>query len=128
MTKQSWKIVFEGKLLDGHKPEIVKKKLASLLKMDPAKIERLFQAGEVTLKPAIDYGSALKFQAVFQRTGGKCRVIQIEEAPPQIEKSEKATPEPEDKTKTRTPSLAADRVLAAFRVRSNPWRSLGPIK
>ncbi len=51
----TWKIIFEGNLFDGQKPEIVKERLASLFNSDPAKVERLFQGSKVIIKSGIDY-------------------------------------------------------------------------
>ncbi|MDY7038783.1 MAG: M48 family metalloprotease, partial [Thermodesulfobacteriota bacterium] len=119
MNKEIWKVIFEGKLFEGHKPDIVKKRLASLINIDPVKIERLFQEGQVILKSGIDYQSALKFQAAFQRTGARCRVIQIEEASLEPEKSIETTSPGKESFKRDTPStyphLSTDKVLGAFR-------------
>jgi hypothetical protein len=108
MKEGVWKIVFEGNLFDGQRPEIVKKRLTSLFNTDLAKVERLFQEGQVIIKSGIDYRTALRFQAAFQKTGAKCRIIQIEKAPSKAEKR--------DKTETDIPptSLSTDKVLGAF--------------
>jgi len=111
-----WKIIFEGNLFDGQKQEIVKKRLASLFNTDLAKVERLFQGGKVTIKSGIDYRTALKFQDLIQKTGAKCRVIQIEKAPSKAEASAKRTPPSQEKTKTdiSSTSLSTDNLLDAF--------------
>jgi hypothetical protein len=125
MSKDVWKIIFEGALFDGQKPEIVKERLASLFKADLAKIEPLFQGDQVTIKSGIDYQTALKFQTAFQKTGAKCRVIQMEEALPEDEKDEKiekpASPGPV-KTKKELPStsLLADEVLSSLQDAIDP--------
>ena len=54
MKKDVWKITFEGHLFDGQKPEIVKKRLASLFKADLTKVEQMFRGGKVILKSGID--------------------------------------------------------------------------
>ena len=119
MAKDAWKIIFEGALFDGQKPDIVKERLASLFKADLTKIEPLFQGDQVTIKSGIDYQTALKFQTAFQKTGAKCRVIQMEEALAEDEKVEKkektASPGP-IKTKKDMPStsLSTDEVLSSF--------------
>ena len=124
MNREIWKIIFEGKLFEGHKPDIVKKRLASLIKMDLVKIERLFQGGQVILKSGIDYQGALKFQAAFQRTGAKCRIIRIEEVPLEAEKSIETTSPRQDSfkrdTSSTSPYLSTDNVLGAFKGNIDP--------
>jgi len=97
-----WRIIFEGNLFEGQK-----KPLAGLFNMDQPTIENLFKGDAVILKSDLDYASALKYQAAFQRTGAKCRIMSIEKPPhpanqtgqfisPAVEKSrtEKATSSP----------------------------------
>ena len=57
MKKDSWKITFEGQLFDGQKPEIVKKRLATLFKADLAKVEQMFRGSQVILKLCLDVRS-----------------------------------------------------------------------
>ena len=133
MKMGAWKIIFEGNLFDGQKAEIVKKRLASLFNSDLAKIERLFQGSKVIIKSGIDYRTALKFQDLFQKTGAKCRVIQIEKiekAPPKAEKSERTTPPRQERTKTDTPSasLSTEKVLGAFQGDIDPIELSLPYK
>jgi hypothetical protein len=119
MPKDAWKIVFEGALFDGQKQEIVKERLASLFKADLTKIEPLFHGDQVTIKSGIDYQTALKFQTAFQKTGAKCRVIQMEELLSDDEKNEI-----KEKTASLTPakarkklpstSLSTDEVLSSL--------------
>ncbi len=129
----AWKIIFEGNLFDGQKPEIVKERLASLFNSDLARVERLFQGSKVVIKSGIDYRTALKFQALFQKTGAKCRVIQIEKvekAPPKAEKSERTTPPRRERTKTDIPSasLSTEKVLGAFQGVIDPIELPRPYK
>jgi len=116
MAKDAWKIIFEGVLFDGQKPEIVKERLASLFQADLTKIERLFQGDQVIIKSGIDYQTALKFQAAFQKTGAKCRVIQMEEALPEHEKDVPST------------SLSTDEVLSSFQDDIDPIEVSLPYK
>ncbi len=122
MEKKVWKIVFEGKLFDGQKLEIVKKRLASLFNMDLAKVERLFQRGQVIIKSGIDYRTALRFQAAFQKTGAKCRIIQIEKTPSKAEEKGKT------KADISSTSLSTDKVLAAFERDIDPIEVSGSYK
>jgi hypothetical protein len=119
MAKDAWKITFEGALFDGHKPEIVKERLASLFQADLAKIEPLFHGDQVTIKSGIDYRTALKFQTAFQRTGAKCRVIQMEEILAEDEEDEKkektVSPGPvETKKDVPLTSLSTEEILSSF--------------
>ena len=59
--KDQYKLVFEGRILEGHKLDDVKKRLSRLLKSDDKKIEQLLAQAPLTIKSKIDYPTASKF-------------------------------------------------------------------
>ena len=78
--KGQYKIVFEGRILEGQNLAEVKKRLAGLLKSDIKKIDRLFIGAPVILKKNIDYPTASKFKETLRTTGVVCEIKRIDNA------------------------------------------------
>lgn len=62
-------IIFRGDILPGHQLFEVKDKLARLFKVDPTRINALFQGAAVPLKRNLDQATAQKYQAVLKQAG-----------------------------------------------------------
>jgi uncharacterized Tic20 family protein len=73
-----YKLVFDGRILEGQNLEDVKKRLAGLLKSDIKKIDRIFAGGPVTLKKNIDYPTASKFKEALRAAGVVCEIERID--------------------------------------------------
>jgi hypothetical protein len=71
---EKFKLVFHGMVAEGADISEVKDNLRLLMKTDAATVERMFNTSPVTIKNSLDYVTALKFQAVFEKTGARCAV------------------------------------------------------
>lgn len=70
-------IVFTGRTAPGHDPDAVRAGLQSLFRLDDARAQRLFRAGRVVVKRAVDLDTAERFRAAFLETGA---LVEIEPA------------------------------------------------
>lgn len=83
MANKKFKLVYFGEIAEGHEITSVKKNIGQLFKIDEAKVEQFFTAESVTIKKDMDYESAIKFKAVFEKTGGKCTIVPMDYVPPE---------------------------------------------
>ena len=60
--KGQYILIFDGKLLEGHNLDEVKKRLGRLLKSDSNKIDQLLAEAPLTIKSNLDYPSASKYK------------------------------------------------------------------
>jgi capsular exopolysaccharide synthesis family protein len=74
MTPQRYRVVLEGRVLDGFQAGEVKRNLANLFKVSEDEIERFFWGRRLGVKKAVDYQTAVKYLEVFERTGVRCWV------------------------------------------------------
>ena len=70
-------IVFTGRTAPGHDPDAVRASLQLLFRLDDARAQRLFRAGRVVVKRAVDLATAERFRAAFLETGA---LVEIEPA------------------------------------------------
>ena len=75
MATEFYNLIFRGEILEGHAVGAVQKKLAGLLKMNPAQVAKLFEGKSVTLKRGVDRATAAKYQTAFKSVGAKLRVV-----------------------------------------------------
>ena len=73
-----YKLVFDGRILEGHNLDDVKKRLARLLKSDDKKIEQLLAQAPLTIKSKIDYPTASKFKEALSVAGVSGQIERIE--------------------------------------------------
>ena len=78
MTDPSFHLVFRGEVLEGQDPAAVAERLATLLKMDPARAGALFSGKPVVLKRAVPKAVAAKYQAAFKKAGARLRAMPAE--------------------------------------------------
>jgi hypothetical protein len=69
-----YKVIFNGKTVDGCQCKDVKRHLGALLKTDQDKIDRLFSGRWVVIKRDVDYQTALKYLNVFKQAGAICEL------------------------------------------------------
>lgn len=81
MANKKFKLVYFGEIAEGNEITSVKKNIGQLLKVDEAKVERFFTAESVTIKKDIDYETAFKYKAIFEKTGGKCTIVPMDDIP-----------------------------------------------
>ncbi len=78
MEDKRYKITFDGTLVGGMTNKGVKKNLASLYNTNAKKIERIFFADSPTvIKKSVDYKTAIKIKAAFNRAGAICEIQEI---------------------------------------------------
>ena len=70
----SYMIVFDGKIQDGHDPEEVKNRLAQLLRIEPAKTTSLFSGVHLILWRNLDLQAATALKIAVEKTGADCRI------------------------------------------------------
>ena len=97
-----YQLVFNGTISDGHKLDQVKRNLASLFKINEAKVDQMFDRLPIVVKKNVDYDSAMKYQHALRKAGAIC---QLEETTGFIDLpvKEKAAPPP----MTYTPDMSA---------------------
>ena len=83
MSEPIYNLVFRGEVLEGQHQAVVAKRLAALLKMDPAKAGALFTGKPVVLKRNAPKAVAAKYQAAFKKAGARLRVMPADGAAPQ---------------------------------------------
>ncbi len=71
---ERYRLIFRGELLDGQHRAVVKRRLAELLKLQDAQVDRLFGGKPVILKRDVDRETAARYQALFKKAGGRLRV------------------------------------------------------
>lgn len=117
MAEPSFHLVFRGEVLEGQQQADVAKRLAALLKMEPAKVGALFSGKPVVLKRDAPKSVAAKYQAAFKNAGARLRVVaadsdrtaaQAKAAPPRASRAPSAAPEPPPKKMSLAERLAAE--------------------
>ena len=70
-----YRLVFRGEILEGQHKAVVKRRLAEFMKLDEARLEKLFSGSSVVIKRDVDKNTAAKYQALFKQAGGRLRVL-----------------------------------------------------
>ena len=78
MSNVRYRLIFEGRVSKGEDRETVRKRIASLLKIDEEKSAALFSGKKVVLKDGADIEFAQKMQSAFRKAGA---VLVFEEIP-----------------------------------------------
>jgi hypothetical protein len=92
MSSVIYAIVFNGKVLEGHKIISVKAHLAKLLKADADQILKLFSGKQVVIKKTPDKAIALKYGTALKKVGADVRVRVIKSDAAATRKPRKAAP------------------------------------
>jgi hypothetical protein len=74
-----YRLVFAGEVLEGQHPAVVKKRLATVLKLADERINVLFAGKPVVIKKAVDRQAAARYQSVFKKAGARLRVLPLEQ-------------------------------------------------
>jgi len=69
---EKFNVVFNGKTEPNQDIEDVKQRLATVLKLDPPGIARLFGGSAVTIKKNVDAATAEKYNQAFKGSGAVC--------------------------------------------------------
>jgi len=74
MSGNTFEVVFDGKLVEGASVDQVKQNVATLFRVEVAKVERLFSGERVVIKKGIDEAAAKKYQLALLKAGAVCTV------------------------------------------------------
>lgn len=107
---QEYRLVFSGEVAEGQHSAVVKKRLATVLKLDEERMNILFSGKPVVVKKATDQKTAARYQQAFQKAGARLRVLPVADASP----ASTAEAEP-----LETPAAPASGGLAAMPVGSD---------
>lgn len=86
MAKQ-YDLLFNGTILDGFEPHIVKQKIGRMCKAEGEKLERLFSGKAIRLRNAVDADTAAKFRQAFLDAGARL-IIRPVQAPTEAKPSD----------------------------------------
>lgn len=79
MTDQ-FDVIFDGELLPESDLETVRSRLAKILKLDPAGLERLFSRAPLVIRKAVDAPTARAIEKALTGAGAACRLVSAAEA------------------------------------------------
>ena len=64
-----FRLIFRGEVLEGQHRAVVRRRLGEALKLDDARLKKLFSGDMVVLKRSVDEKTAARYQTVFQQAG-----------------------------------------------------------
>ena len=76
----TYKLLYAGEVLDGQHPAVVRKRLATLLKLDDARMDVLFSGKAVVVKKSADDALKARYLTAFEKAGALLRVQALDEA------------------------------------------------
>lgn len=79
-----YRIVFEGRLVEGEDPDRVRERIARLFGADRETVDRLFDSLPATVKRDLDRATAVRYQRAFEKTGALCEIGPMEEEAPRF--------------------------------------------
>ena len=91
-----YKLIYAGEVLEGQHPAVVRKRLATLLKLDDARMDVLFSGKPVVVKKSADDALKARYLTAFEKAGAQLRVQAVTSTPEQNapqENTQKSTPE-----------------------------------
>jgi Tfp pilus assembly major pilin PilA/TM2 domain-containing membrane protein YozV len=112
LEPQRYIIIFEGKVVEGVDPKTARSNLQRLLKVDDARLEKLFSGKRVVLKKGCDASMVKKYQAALTRAGLQYK------AEPETSPTPEATP-----TKAQAPEPAPQGLAAEPNTKAHPQDS-----
>lgn len=86
-------VIFEGRLIPGRDPVVVKAALAELFNAPAETIDRLFSGTAVPIKKNIDHATAVRYISALKEAGALARLKPVETVAP-VEPAVAATPVP----------------------------------
>ena len=107
---ERYRLVFRGEVLEGQHKAVVKRRLTELMKLDEARLEKLFSGSPVVVKRDVDRKTAARYQALFKQAGGRLRVLA--EQPGNDVAQDTAAPAP-GRTAAAAPTVPAAPAAAA---------------
>lgn len=118
MAGPLFKVVFEGRLVEGAQPESVKAALARLFKAEPARIEAMFTGAAVVVRRQVDEATARQYMQALEKAGAVARLESMEDpapeaSPPPSAAAAAAKPSPPVPAALATPAPAVLRAMQA---------------
>lgn len=112
-SKQRYKLVFSGQLLEGFDARTAEENLAAALKLGDTQRRKLFSGRLITVKKGLDLAQAEKFRAVFERAGARVHVhadngdeVPVPQPAPAAAEAPRVRPAPE--TVPEPPTVTAE--------------------
>ncbi len=75
MSDALYKVVFRGKIIEGHDAELVRQNVAKLLKLPPEQIDTIFSGKTVVLKKDADEATAQKYDIALKKAGALIEIV-----------------------------------------------------
>ena len=77
--EKHYDVVFEGHLVEGADPGVVRDNVAALFKTVPGKLDKLFSGKRFIIKSRVDEQTARKYQQAMRRAGALCQILARQE-------------------------------------------------
>jgi hypothetical protein len=81
MSENSYRIIYQGKIAQGHSVEEVKRNLTSLFKLSAEKMEQLFSGKKFVVAKNVNYEAAMRYKMAFETAGATCKVEELPTEP-----------------------------------------------
>lgn len=69
MPRQTYDVIFSGKLMEGASPEKTKQQISHIFKINDNQLNKLFSGKPVTIKSDVDEETAAKYRVAFRKAG-----------------------------------------------------------
>ena len=109
-------VIFEGRLIPGRDPALVKTALAELFKAPLDTVERLFVGGAIPIKKNIDHATAVRYISAMKEAGALARLKPVEGSVPVAAVAAPTTPAPADLTVAPVGAVLVEAKLVVERV------------
>jgi hypothetical protein len=97
MPRQTYDVIFSGKLMEGVSPEKAKLQISNIFKTDNSQLNQLFSGKAVTIKSDVDEETAAKYRVAFREAGA---LIEIKPSASPSNSSGKTSPSQPSTEKT----------------------------
>jgi hypothetical protein len=75
MSLDTYNVYFSGALLKDADPEVTKRKIGAMFKLEGDKLERLFSGKPIPIKRGVDMDRAVKFRVAFRDAGALVDIV-----------------------------------------------------
>lgn len=120
MDKQSFQIIFEGKIQEGQDLSQVKQRVADLFRISGGDVEKLFCGKTLVVRRNLSEQDALKYQQAFEEAGAICQVIREEPEPSEEETKEEIRPFQEEPEPLQEETRPLQEELKQFQEETQP--------
>jgi type II secretory pathway pseudopilin PulG len=120
MEKQSFQIIFEGKIQEGQELSQVKQRVAELFRVSGGEVDKLFCGKTLVVRRNLSEQDALKYQQAFERAGAICQVVREEPEPSREEAKEEIQPSQEESEPLQEETRPLQEELKQFQEETPP--------